>query len=128
MRRIIGAILISGMWGSVLTAKESPSALESLSSFTGGQNDISIPVPILRPTPVFENNDKGFSRYSNPVMEACRGERSCFISLDGADRGWCQVLKEGKSCFMALDGVERERCERGRYPGKHLFWDRCANQ
>jgi len=29
---------------------------------------------------------------------------------------------------MALDGAEKERCERGRYPCNHLFWDHCAKQ
>jgi len=86
---------------------------------------------------------------SNPIMQACRGERSCFMALDGedrqlceayvedkscfmalddAERGWCEVLKEEKSCFMALDGADQERCERGRFPGKHLFWQHCADQ
>ena len=148
MRKLIGAFLILGTCGSLLMAKESPSALESLTSFAGGQNDISIPVPVLRPTPVFEQNDKGFSRQSNPVMEACNGsrscfmaldgvernfceaykeKRSCFMALDGVDRGWCEVLKDGKSCFMALDGADQDQCEQGRYPRKHMFWARCGN-
>ena len=149
MRKVIGALLISGIWVSASLAQGSPSALESLNTLTGDQSDISVPVPVLRPTPVFEDNEKGFSsRYSNPVMEACHGERSCFMALDGverqlceaykenkscfmaldgADRGWCQALKEGKSCFMALDGAERELCEQGRYPRKHMFWARCGN-
>ena len=44
------------------------------------------------------------------------------MALDGVDRGWCEVLKEGKSCFMALDGAERDACEEGMYPIKHVFW------
>lgn len=84
---------------------------------------------------------------ASPVMQACRGERSCFSaldgrerglceaykegrscfsSLDGEDRGWCQVIVEGRSCFMSLDGEARERCEDGRYPAKHLYWKRCG--
>jgi len=84
---------------------------------------------------------------SDPLMQACHGEKSCFTSLngperglceaytegkscfmvlDGADRGWCQVMKEGKSCSMSLDGEDRDRCEKGYYPGNHLFWEHCG--
>ena len=127
MKRIIGAILISGMWGSAAMTKDFPSALESVNELAGGQNEISIPVPSFRPSPVFDQEEKGFSRQSNPVMEACRGERSCFMTLDGVDRQLCEAYKENRSCFMALDGADAERCERGRFPGKHLFWQHCAD-
>ncbi len=112
-------------------------------------NDISVPVPTLKPMPVFENNYNNHFPNTDPSMEACHSERSCFMSnldgvdrqlceaykedkscfmaLDGADRGWCEVLKEEKSCFMALDGNDRERCEKGRYPRKHTFWAYCGN-
>lgn len=143
MKRIIGAFLISGLWGGALTAKDLPSALGQL---TGGQSGLIAPAPVLRSMPAFNHYDGGF--YHDPVMEACRGEKSCFMALDGterqfceaykenkscfmaldgADRGWCQVLKEGKSCFMALDGQDREQCERGRYPRQHTFWAYCGN-
>jgi hypothetical protein len=52
--------------------------------------------------------------------------KSCFMALDGDDRGWCQVLNEGKSCFMSLDGHARDRCERGDFPEVHLYWQSCG--
>lgn len=85
----------------------------------------------------------------NPLLEACRGERSCFMSLDGqeralckaykesrscflaldgADRAWCEVLNEGKSCFTAFQGADAERCERGLFPAPHLFWKQCQER
>ncbi len=148
MKRILGAFLIFGVCGGVLTAKETPSALENFKALAAERGDISSPAPVSRPSPVFDQMEKGFSRRSNPVMEACRGERSCFMALDGVDRGLCEAYKENKSCFMALDGAERgwcealkekkscfmalngedvELCERGRFPRKHMFWARCGN-
>lgn len=53
--------------------------------------------------------------------------QSCFIALDGEDRGWCQVLKEGQSCFMALDGPARKACEDGYFPSSHTYWSTCPH-
>ena len=135
------------MWVGLSQAKDSPSALGIFSSLAGEYGDISVTVP-SRPTPVFDNNEKGFSHQSNPIMEACRGEKSCFMALDGverqlceaykedkscfmaldgADRGWCQVIKESKSCLMALNGTDQDLCKQGRYPRKHMFWAHCGN-
>ncbi|OGR95887.1 MAG: hypothetical protein A2016_10935, partial [Elusimicrobia bacterium GWF2_62_30] len=148
MKNIIGAILMLGICGGTLVAKDSPSALETFNALAADHGAVAAALPAARPTPVFTDNKKGFSRQFNPIMEACRGERSCFMALDGvdrqlcetykedkscfmaldgADRGWCQVMKEGKSCFMALDGADEDLCEQGRYPRKHLFWARCGN-
>ena len=148
MKKLIGAFIMLVMCGGALMAEDSPSALETFNTLAGAHGDISVPLPAARPTPVFDGHEKGFSRQSNPVMEACRGERSCFMALDGvdrqlceaykenkscfmaldgADRGWCQAMKEGKSCFMALNGADREQCENGYYPRKHMFWARCGN-
>ena len=147
MKKLIGAFIMAGMFGGVLMAKDATSALETFNSLARDHGDISAALPAARPAPVFADQEKGFSRRSNPIMEACRGERSCFMALDGVDRqlceaykenkscfmaldgadsGWCQVMKEGKSCFMALDGNDSERCERGHYPREHLFWDHCS--
>jgi hypothetical protein len=60
------------------------------------------------------------------LCQAYKEDRSCFIALDGEDRGWCEVIKENKSCFMALDGRAREKCEAGRFPRKHGYWASCG--
>ncbi len=35
-------------------------------------------------------------------MEACRRERSCFMALNGVERGLCEAYVEGRSCFISL--------------------------
>lgn len=82
--------------------------------------------------------------FAQPRPDICGGGRSCFMTFDGSDRGfceayvegkscfmafndandrgWCQHLREGKSCFMALNGQARTDCEAGRVPRAHRHW------
>lgn len=62
-----------------------------------------------------ESKDSCMMDYKDPVQEkrceVCREKGSCFIKLDGVERGLCEAYKEGKSCFMALNGTDRAWCE-----------------
>lgn len=64
----------------------------------------------------FDGRDRGF-------CEAYVEHKSCFMSFnDSTDRGWCQHLREGQSCFMALNGQARTDCDAGRVPREHRHW------
>lgn len=93
----------------------------------------------------------GFSAQAQaqPLPEICAKKKSCFMTFDGpdrgfcqayvegkscfmafndaSDRGWCQHLREGKSCMMALDGDARRDCEAGRVPREHRRWMRLCS-
>lgn len=91
----------------------------------------------------------GISAEAQPLPEICAKKKSCFMTFDGPDRGfcqayvegkscfmsfndaidrgWCQHLREGKSCMMALDGDARRDCEAGRVPREHRRWMRLCS-
>lgn len=82
--------------------------------------------------------------HAQPRPAICSGGKSCFMTFDGRDRGfcqayvegkscfmsfsdaldigWCQNIRERKSCFMALNGQARTDCEAGRIPREHRHW------
>ncbi len=90
------------------------------------------------------------SAQAQPVPEICRSKKSCFITFNGPDRGfcqayvekrscfmsfndaenrgWCQYVREDKSCFMALNGQARADCEAGRIPREHRRWNTLCGQ
>jgi len=39
-----------------------------------------------------------------------------------------EACKREQSCFIALDGRARKACEDDIFPGRHLYWLRCASR
>ncbi|MFG1479232.1 hypothetical protein V5F53_11305 [Xanthobacter sp. V4C-4] len=86
-----------------------------------------------QPRPEICNRSKScFMTFNGPDRGFCEAYvegKSCFMAFkDAVDIGWCQTIREGKSCFMALNGQERAQCEAGRIPREHRYWLRLCRR
>lgn len=62
------------------------------------------------------------------MCRAYKEHKGCLALPAGDDRGWCQVITEGKTCYEALIGVAQEKCEEDEFPNSHFYWKKCGGQ
>jgi hypothetical protein len=60
------------------------------------------------------------------LCRAYKEHQGCASLPPGDERGWCEVITEGKSCYEALIGNAQEACEEEQFPGSHLYWKKCG--
>lgn len=112
------AVLERG-WSTTMKALAAISALVMMVAF-------ALPAASQTQPEICSGRKSCFMTFNGPERGFCQAYvegKSCFMSMsDRTDVGWCQNIREGKSCFMALDGQARTDCEAGRIPREHRHW------